>query len=227
MPDALLSRQLLATMRFISTPADTRKYGGEAVTTHTIYFQLAPDNKLLMRSNILVSHSDTLDQISKAVRTASEDPILAAFKVEKRTKGYRRIKVTEFLRGDAIGMPPSLKSQFGVSQVNGQLSYIDTIKTFPENTEVRLVRTYYGNQNNTHAGRMTGNVTFGLNLSFVLLPEQPYQRRLFDPAWAISPTTSPTTPTTSSACSLATSLPAGVWSPRIRQPSTPCGGGTS
>lgn len=180
-PDALLSRQLLATMRFISTPADTRKYGGEAVTTHTIYFQLAPDNKLLMRSNILVSHSDTLDQISKAVRTASEDPILAAFKVEKRTKGYRRIKVTEFLRGDAIGMPPSLKSQFGVSQVNGQLSYIDTIKTFPENTEVRLVRTYYGNQNNTHAGRMTGNVTFGLNLSFVLLPEQPYQRRLFDP----------------------------------------------
>lgn len=180
-PDALLSRQLLASVRFTSTPAGTGKYGGESVVTHTIYFQVAPNNQLLMRSNILINHADAEDQISRAVQSASEDPILASFKVEKRGKGFRRIKVTDFLKGDALGMPSYVKQNFGASQVNGQLTYIDTIKTFPLNTEVRVTRTYYGSFNGTYASRLTGNVTFGFNISFVLLPEQPYQRRLFDP----------------------------------------------
>lgn len=178
--DSLLTRQFLLSMRYISTPAGTKKYGGETANTQTVYFQLAPNNRLLLRSNILVSHADTLDQILRAVQTSSEDPILANFKVEKRGKGFRRIKVTDFFRGDNIDITRSAKQTFGVTQVNGQLTYIDTIKTFPLNTEVRLTRTYYGNTS-THAGYLTGNVTFGLNISFVLLPKTPYSRRLFDP----------------------------------------------
>ena len=180
-PDALLSRQLLASVRFTSTPAGIGKYGGESIVTHTVYFQMAPNNQLLMRSNILVNNADTIDAISRAVQNASEDPIIAAFKVEKRGKGFRRIKVTDFFRGsDALGMPQKVRQQFNISQVNGQLSYIDTIKTFPLNTEVRVTRTYYGNAG-SYAAQLTGGVTFGLNISFVLLPEKPYQRRLFDP----------------------------------------------
>lgn len=180
-PDALLSRQLLASVRFTSTPAGIGKYGGESIVTHTVYFQMAPNNQLLMRSNILVNNADTVDAISRAVQNASEDPIIAAFKVEKRGKGFRRIKVTDFFRGsDALGMPQKVRQQFNISQVNGQLSYIDTIKTFPLNTEVRVTRTYYGNAG-SYAAQLTGGVTFGLNISFVLLPEKPYQRRLFDP----------------------------------------------
>lgn len=181
-PDNLLSRHILASVRFTSTPAGSGKYGGESVTTHTIYFQLAPNNQLLMRSNILLAHADEQDAISQAVSNSSEDPIIGSFRVEKRGKGFRRIKVTNFFCGsDAFGVSGRAKSTFGISQVNGQLSYIDTVKTFPMNTEVRVVRTYYGNNTGTYAGYLTGNVTFGLNISFVLLPEKPYGRRLFDP----------------------------------------------
>ena len=180
-PDALLSRQLLASVRFTSTPAGIGKYGGESIVTHTVYFQTAPNNQLLLRSNILVNNADPTDEINRAVQAASEDPIIAAFKVEKRGKGFRRIKVSDFFRGsDALGFPQKVKQQFSISQVNGQLSFIDTIKTFPMNTEVRVTRTYYGNTG-SYAAQLTGGVTFGLNISFVLLPEQPYQRRLFDP----------------------------------------------
>lgn len=73
------------------------------------------------------------------------------------------------------------KSAFGLQAYLLMASYIESIKTFPLNTEIRTVKTWATQARNTYAGAFTGKVTIGLNVSFVLLPEVPMQRRFFDP----------------------------------------------
>jgi len=69
----------------------------------------------------------------------------------------------------------------GLQGLQRESSYIESIKTFPLNTEVRVFKTWTSALNKTIAASVTGRVTLGLNISFVLLPEKPMQRRYFDP----------------------------------------------
>ena len=72
-PDSLLNREMLATVRFTSTPANTGKYGGELVAEQTVYFQKSPDGKLLMRSRLLVNKADSVDNINRAIIVSNEE----------------------------------------------------------------------------------------------------------------------------------------------------------
>lgn len=182
-PDSLIGRKFLVTVRYTSTPGGTEKYGGELANQQTVYWQVAPDNKLMLRSELLISTADSSEAINKAILVSNENPIIGAFKVESHKRGVYKIKVSSFFNEDnpAIGLPQSIKTSLGLSAMLGQLSYIESIKSFPLNTEIRTVKTWMSTQRRTHAAAYTGKVTIGLNVSFILLPEVPMQRRLFDP----------------------------------------------
>lgn len=184
LPDSLLSRRFLVTVRFTTTPAGTGKYGGEQVNQQTVYWQTSPTNKqLLLRSDLLVNTADSLDAINRAVVASNADPIIGSFKIEKHADGVYLIKMTEFFNEDnpAIGVPQRTRSAFGLQSYLSSSSYIESVKTFPMNTEVRMVKTWYSASNSSYAAAFTGKVSLGLNVSFVLLPEVPMMRRLFDP----------------------------------------------
>lgn len=182
-PDSLLSREFLVTVRFSSTPANVNKYGGELVNEQTVYFQKAPDNKLLLRSRLLVNAADSVDAINKAIVISNVDPIIGAFKIEAVENKRYKIKVGSFFLEDnpAIGVTSQDKRSMGLQVLLGQSSFIESIKSFPMNTEVRMVKTWMSTQSNSYAAALTGKVTLGLNVSFVLLPKVPMPRRLFDP----------------------------------------------
>lgn len=182
-PDTLIGRKFLVTVRYTSTPGGTQKYGGELANQQTVYWQVAPDNKLMLRSELLINTADSTDAINKAILVSNENPIIGAFKVESHKGGVYKIKVSSFFSEDnpAIGLPQSTKTSLGLSALLSQLSYIESIKSFPLNTEVRTVKTWMSSVRRTHAAAYTGKVTLGLNVSFILLPEVPMQRRLFDP----------------------------------------------
>lgn len=182
-PDSLLSREFLVTVRFASTPANTSKYGGELVNEQTVYFQKAPENKLLLRSRLLVNTADSVDAINKAIVISNEDPIIGSFKIESVEKNRYKIKVGNFFLEDnpAIGVTPYIKRSMGLQALLQASSFIESIKSFPMNTEIRMVKTWMSTQSNSYAAALTGKVTLGLNVSFVLLPKVPMQRRLFDP----------------------------------------------
>ena len=69
-PDSLLSRRFLATVRFTSTPAGTGKYGGESVNQQTVYWEPAPGNVMLLRSDLMVNMGNSMDAIDRAVKTS-------------------------------------------------------------------------------------------------------------------------------------------------------------
>lgn len=179
--DSLMGKDILVTTRYTSTPAGCGKFGGEQVNEQTVYFELSPDSTLLMRARLLVNYADSTQNISKAITVSNENPIIGAFKVESHKGGCYKIKVGGFLNEDnpAIGLSSYAKKNFALAAQTG--SMIDDIKSFPTNTEVRLTKTYASPSGSLVAARATGKVTFGLNISFVLLPERPMLARYYDP----------------------------------------------
>ena len=181
--DSLLGRRILATVRYTATPAATSMYGGELANQQTVYWEEAPGDRLLLRADMTVNVANPSEAINRAVIISNENPIIGLFKTEGRTEGRRKIKVTQLFSDDnsALGLPRPVKDRLGLTSQLAASSYIESIKTFPINTEVRSVKTYASTSPKTVAGRATGRVTVGLNVSFVLLPEKPMGRRLFDP----------------------------------------------
>ncbi len=183
-PDSLMGREFLTTTRFTSTPAECGKFGGEQVGEQVVYFQKAPNGQMLLRASLIINESDTTQLINRAITISNENPIIGSFKIESHKDGMYKLKVTQFFNQDnpAMGLPQWAKQQYGLQGQIGDMSYIEDIKSFPMNTEVRVVKTYGTNNSSTlPAARATGKVTFGLNVSFVLLPAKPMMRRYYDP----------------------------------------------
>ncbi|MDE5560990.1 MAG: zinc-dependent metalloprotease [Bacteroidaceae bacterium] len=180
-PDSLIGKDILAVTRYTSTPSSSGKFGGEECNEQVVFFQMNPDSTLLLRSRMTINVADSTDAISKAVNVSNEHPIIGAFKIEKHKDGMSRIKVTSFLNSDnPLGIMSYYKKSFTLGMQDMALSYVEDIRTFPTNTEIRLVKTYNSNGYSLPAAAYTGKVTFGLNISLVQLPEKPMMPRLFD-----------------------------------------------
>lgn len=182
-PEDMLGRQLLVTVRLTSAPANVGKYGGEMVNQQTVYFEKVKNDKIVLRSDLILNVSNSTNAINRAVTISNSNPIIAAFKVEGRVGKAYKVKVSDFFNEDnaAIGLSTFSKKSFGLVGMIPSLSYIESIKSYPMNTEVRTVKTWSAQGTSVPSAGQTGRVTIGLNVSFVLLPEKPMTQRLFDP----------------------------------------------
>ncbi|MCR5181200.1 MAG: zinc-dependent metalloprotease [Bacteroidaceae bacterium] len=188
--DSLFGRPFLVTTRFVSTPVNMGSYGGELVSSHVLYFEKNKE-QVLLRAMAYDATADSTDDIHRALLASTENPIIASFKLDKESgdtihKHHISIKVTDFLKGDNLitGFADRSKERFGITGMRGDQSYIDYVHTYPINTEVQMVKTYgarNGNERTSNlAATLTGQVTFRLNTSFVLLPKDPMRPRYFD-----------------------------------------------
>ena len=186
--DSLLGRPFLASTRFISTPAEAGVYGGEQANSTVLYWE-KQGKQILLRTLMYEVVTDSTEEISKAVRAANEDPIVASLKIDStltdtlKNKLYS-VKVTDLFKGESpvFSLFSRSKDQMGLSGVKADLSYIDDIRTYPINTEIITVKTFTAKPNSKiPAGRETGLVKMKLNTSLVLLPKEPMRYRTFDP----------------------------------------------
>ena len=181
-PRTLLGKDILTTTRYISTPAGLGKFGGEECNEQVVYFELTADTTLLLRTRMLVNVADSTDIISRAVTVSTENPIIGSFKLEGRKDSLLRFKVGDFLGGDyPLDIHKSIRQDMQLTNLDRQSSFVKDIHTFPTNTEIQLVRTYNSTSRKIPAATQTGKVTFTINTSFILLPEQPMNARLYDP----------------------------------------------
>ena len=183
--DSLLGRPMLVTTRYVSTPAGAGIYGGELANRQVMTWERKGD-KLLLRAQMHETSADSTQAIWRAVEASAENPIIAALKIENRGSDGRHytVKATELFKGDTPGLSLSAgnKSRFNLGNFKPELSYVDTLRTFPINTEVTTVKTFLSKPGTSlPAGEETGHVTLKLNTSFVLLPRVPMRSRTFDP----------------------------------------------
>jgi hypothetical protein len=196
-PDSLLGRELLAVTRFAKVAGGARKYGGEEVNEQSLLFEKGPNQRVFMRVVTLISKADSTQTIAKAVKNSYLDPIVASFEIKAYGKDSTSsvIDVTEFFKGDnqAVSLTPSAKRMFGLSGLASDRSYIESMKSYPINMEIRTVKTFNasapmpgspmgggGGSAIIPAAMNAGAVTLELNTSIRLLPKVPMNTRLFD-----------------------------------------------
>lgn len=192
-PDSIIGREFMAITRMAKTPAGAG-YGGEEENRQVLRWERGPNNKLFLRAVLTINTSpDENKPITQAVRNSNVEPIAAAFDIKSIRKDTSYvISVTDFFKGDnqLISLDPRTKRSFSLTTIQADRSYIQSIKSFPINTEVKMVKTFTSvlppptgsaQVRELPAGASAGVVTVEINTSMILLPKIPARKRLFDP----------------------------------------------
>ncbi|MGB3466970.1 MAG: zinc-dependent metalloprotease [Cyclobacteriaceae bacterium] len=184
-PHDLLEEEILVVSR-ISGFVKGLSFGGAGMKTRpqqVIRFQKKDEN-ILLRSVSYNSVASEEDPVYQSVRNNNYEPIVASFPIETIGKDSATyvIKMNSFFNSDVpmIGAVSSgQRERFKIKSIDESRSLINYIKSYPENVEVRHILTYKGSA--LPDNRSTNTLSVEMNQSFILLPKEQMQPRLFDP----------------------------------------------
>jgi len=182
-PDSMLGRYVLSVTRFTAVPQGFGQFAGEEITHCTVYFEQRDTTQLLLRQYVLSHLADEDDNISRTLEQSTVDPIVMSFKVIGRNeaKDASLVEVTNLFKSDnnLTSLSGTDKSTLKVGGLQGDRTFIDTMKVFPTNIEIATTRTY-GSSPAASPASKTGSMTMAFNTSMVLLPKEPMRKRLWD-----------------------------------------------
>ena len=191
--DSLLGRDFLIVNRIAKAPVDLQNgfvgYAGDEIGESVIRFEKGPNNKIFFRTiSYSVYAKDSTKPMYKSVMRSSIQPISAAFEIKAFSKDSMGsvIDLTDYISGDndVLFFEPFFKSYLRVGSLQSDKSYIVDVKSFPLNTEIKTVKTYSKSSGPSLPGSFfvppSGNATFELNSSIILLPNNPMRPRYYD-----------------------------------------------
>ena len=184
-PSELLEEEILIVSR-ISGHVKGLNFGGAGMRSRpqqVIRWQ-KKGKKLLLRS---VSYNSVASEelpVYESVRNNNFEPVVAAFDIEAEGEDDSSVvaEVTSLFTTDVqmIGaMRDSERKRFGIKGLDKGRSLVTGVKAFPSNVEIRHVLTYNGSKLPDNA--VTGTLSVEMNQSFILLPAEPMQPRVYDP----------------------------------------------
>ena len=179
-PDSLFGREMLVVTRIAKT-ASGIGFGGGKQNTQVLRWEKRSKKVLLRVVSHQVVAADSLP-IHEAVVNSNFEPILYSFDIKTIGKDSTStvIQVNKFLESDvkAIGFPASRRKTYKISSLDKSRSFIESIKSYPLNVEMRHVKTYNSSEPPSNAS--TGSISLEMNNSMILLPKEQMKRRYFD-----------------------------------------------
>ncbi|MBO0321609.1 zinc-dependent metalloprotease [Muricauda sp. CAU 1633] len=182
-PDSLFTREMLMVSR-ISKTATGIGFGGGKINTQVLRWEKKPKKVLLRVISYGNVAADSLP-IHEAVVNSNFEPVLFAFDIKAFNKKDSLnpatvIEVDPMFTKDvnALGMPDGYRKQYKVSRMDGDRSFIESIKSYPLNIETRHVKTYVASE--PPSNESMGSISIEINNSMILLPKEPMKRRYFD-----------------------------------------------
>jgi hypothetical protein len=179
-PDSLLKRELLMVTRIAKTAAGIG-FGGGKTNTQVLRWE-KKNKQILLR---VVSHdvvADTILPVHEAVVNSNLEPILFSFPIKAFNKDTTAtvIDATELFTTDVkpLGFPERRRKSYKITRMDKDRSYIDRVSSYPQNIEIRHVKTYFAN--NAPSNSALGSITVEMSNSMILLPKVPMKRRYFD-----------------------------------------------
>ena len=179
-PKSLLGRDMLMVTRIAKT-ANGLGFGGGKVNTQMLRWE-RKDKKILLR---VISQRVVADKslpVHEAVKNSNFDPILFAFPIQAINKETSAIVIdaTTLFTTDvaAIGMPTFYKRRLKATRLDTKRSFIERINSYPQNIEIRDVKTYFSSAPPSNAS--VGSISIELSNSMILLPKVPMKRRYAD-----------------------------------------------
>ena len=179
-PDSLLQREMLMVTRIAKT-ASGIGFGGAKANTQVLRWE-KKNKHILLR---IVSYSvvaDTILPVHEAVVNSNLEPILFSFPIKAFSKDSTAIVIdaTTLFSTDVkpLGFPTNRRKRYQITRMDKDRSYIDDVSSYPQNIEVRHVKTYAANKAPSNSA--LGSITLEMSNSMVLLPKVPMKRRYFD-----------------------------------------------
>lgn len=180
-PDSLLNTDILIVNRIARAAVEVHTqgvgYGGDEIGKTVIQFSRGPNYKLFVKE---ISHkeisSDTSDNgLSRSVFNSTLQPLVAAFDIKAFSPDSGVvIDITDYINGEnnLLYFNEAYKKALFLGALQVDRSFIQSIRSFPMNMEIRTTKTYA-----SASGSFT---TFELNNSIVLLPGRRMKSRSSD-----------------------------------------------
>ena len=182
-PDSLFGREMLMVSR-ISKTATGIGFGGGKINTQVLRWE-KKDKKVLLRVASYENVAADSLPVYEAVVNSNFEPVLFSFDVQAFNKKDSLnpatvIEIDPLFTKDvqALGFPDGYRKRYKVSRMDGDRSYIESIKSYPLNIEARHVKTYLSSDPPSNSS--LGSISLEINNSMILLPKVPMKRRYFD-----------------------------------------------
>ena len=184
-PDSLIGRDFLLVSRIAGVPANFGGFlsAGTSVEERVVRWERQRD-RIILRTIAYDAVADDTLPIAISVASNNVGAILAAFPVEAYGKDSASfvIDVGSFFSGDTpalSGLSPAQRRQYQVRRLDPARSFLTSVKSFPQNVEVRHTQTFEATE--PPADRTSGTISLDMRQSIVLLPKVPMRPRYADP----------------------------------------------
>lgn len=180
----LLGREMLMVSRIAGVPPGFSGFNsaGSKSAEQVITFTRHKD-QILLRKKSYEAIADKELPVYESVRANNFEPVIATFEIKALSKDSSGIviDVTDLFTKDVeaiSGIPSYLRKSYQVRRLDSDRSFVESVKSFPENIEVRQVMTYVAA--NPPSASYTQTLSVQVSQSLVLLPEEPMQKRFAD-----------------------------------------------
>ncbi|HEA28665.1 MAG TPA: DUF5117 domain-containing protein [Leeuwenhoekiella sp.] len=179
-PDSLFNRDMLMVTRIAKTASEIG-FGGGKTNTQVLRWEKRSKKVLLRVVSYETFAADSLP-IHEAVKNSNFDPVLFAFDIKAFGKDSTStvIQVNKLYEDDVqpLGIPGYYRERYKISSVDGDRSYIESLKSYPINIESRHVKTYKAKE--PPSNESVGSISVEMSNSMILLPKEPMRRRYYD-----------------------------------------------
>lgn len=180
-----LNTDMLLVSRFAKLPSNLGGgyvNAGTKTNTRLINWERFKNKILIKEKSTSAVAADSLP-INISVKSNNYEPTLYAFNIAAFSKDSTSvvIDVTNFYGSDVksiSGLGSRLRSAYKVKNLDKNRSFINSVKSFPENIEVIQDFTYNASKPPVNTGNET--ISIQMNQSMILLPKTPMQPRHFD-----------------------------------------------
>jgi hypothetical protein len=160
---------------------------GQLGNEQVVFFEKQGNKIFLVQPNTRYRANTTNALEKLSVQQAFAKSVLFGFKIEYTRNGSYFIDLTDFLMQDAHGVLKRLaqakQGTYSLDKSKSSLA-LERTKSFPKNTEFEARLTFAGNGTGAEIRSVApnaDNVTVVEHHSFIELPDNNYQPRLFDP----------------------------------------------
>ncbi len=160
---------------------------GQLGNTRIVKFRKIGPKVLMVQPNYDYRAISDNEAEQESVEQAFAQSVLHGFKVEAKTDETVLVDATKFLLQDAHGVIQRLsRAKQGTYKLDDSRSaiYLPMCKNFPKNTELEATLTFVGQPKGDYIRSVTPSadaVTVRMHHSFVELPDDNYEPRVFDP----------------------------------------------
>ncbi|MBZ9786748.1 zinc-dependent metalloprotease [Psychroflexus sp. CAK57W] len=181
-PEDVLEKDLLMVTRLKQLPANYSAYRNAGSKTSEQMIHFVKVGKSIDLVQVLTTNvADEEDPISLSVAQNNLNPILASFPIKSEEGEAIVIEVSAFFNADSPSfniIPDRLKSEYKIGKADDKRSRINSVKSFPQNTEITHTLTFPTDK--PPRGNSTNTFTFQINHSIIALPEDKMQVRYED-----------------------------------------------